>query len=334
LEVALIRNEINQDEYLRALRSPIAENSGSIAPWEPLLVTMTDRQPPSDLDALHDRRHSLPGVVIGLGNTGASIGPLVDVILEPDDPMVATVIANVTATPQASSALAVVLRGAERRTVGEGLAVESAAYSMLQAGPEFGAWRAGHPARDRPSETEPTVRVTRDDDRLDVALSRPHVHNAFSAKMRDELLDALSIAWTDDTIREVVLSGDGPSFCSGGDLDEFGTFPDPATAHLVRLTRSAGRALATISDRVVARIHGACMGSGIELPAFAARVIAAPDTKIGLPEVGMGLIPGAGGTVSLPRRIGRHRTAWLALTRTTIDAATALDWGLVDAIEP
>jgi enoyl-CoA hydratase/carnithine racemase len=62
-------------------------------------------------------------------------------------------------------------------------------------------------------------------------------------------------------------------------------------------------------------------------------VVAAPDTKIGLPEVGMGLIPGAGGTVSLPRRVGRHRTAWLALTRDTIDAPTALDWGLVDAIE-
>ena len=57
-----------------------------------------------------------------------------------------------------------------------------------------------------------------------------------------------------------------------------------------------------------------------------------PSTRIALPEVGLGLVPGAGGTVSLPRRIGRHRTLLLALTAEPIDAATALAWGLVDAI--
>jgi len=62
-------------------------------------------------------------------------------------------------------------------------------------------------------------------------------------------------------------------------------------------------------------------------------VMARPDTVIGLPEVSLGLIPGAGGTVSLPRRVGRHRAAWLALTGRTIDAATALAWGLVDELE-
>jgi enoyl-CoA hydratase/carnithine racemase len=101
----------------------------------------------------------------------------------------------------------------------------------------------------------------------------------------------------------------------------------------VRLARSAGRVLATIADRVTAHVHGSCLGSGIELPAFAGRVIAHPDTLIALPEVRMGLIPGAGGTVSLPRRIGRHRTALLALAGFTIDAATARQWGLVDEVE-
>jgi enoyl-CoA hydratase/carnithine racemase len=62
-------------------------------------------------------------------------------------------------------------------------------------------------------------------------------------------------------------------------------------------------------------------------------VLAAPGTVIALPEVGLGLVPGAGGTVSLPRRIGRHRTALLALTRRSIDARTALRWGLVDELE-
>ncbi|HEX6656442.1 MAG TPA: enoyl-CoA hydratase/isomerase family protein, partial [Ilumatobacter sp.] len=91
--------------------------------------------------------------------------------------------------------------------------------------------------------------------------------------------------------------------------------------------------LAGLADRVVVHLHGACFGSGIELPAFVTRVIAAPDVRVALPELALGLIPGAGGTVSLPRRIGRHRTAQLALTGETIDAATALDWGLVDQID-
>ncbi len=74
------------------------------------------------------------------------------------------------------------------------------------------------------------------------------------------------------------------------------------------------------------------MGAGVELPPFAGRVVARADATFRLPEVGMGLVPGAGGTVSIPRRVGRQRAAWLALTGSAIDAQTALDWGLVDAI--
>src|SRR5207302_4153330 len=135
-------------------------------------------------------------------------------------------------------------------------------------------------------------------------LNRPHVHNAFSTRLRDALIDGLQVALADDAVQRVVIDGAGPSFCSGGDLDEFGTFPDPAQAHLIRLSRNAGRMLADLAARVEVHLHGACMGAGIELPAFAGRVVAAPDTVLGLPEVGLGLVPGAGGTVSLPRRIG------------------------------
>jgi enoyl-CoA hydratase/carnithine racemase len=79
-------------------------------------------------------------------------------------------------------------------------------------------------------------------------------------------------------------------------------------------------------------VHGACIGAGIEVPAFAGRVLAAPDAYVMLPEVSMGLVPGAGGTVSITGRIGRWRTAWLALTGSRLDAHTALSWGLVDEI--
>ena len=82
------------------------------------------------------------------------------------------------------------------------------------------------------------------------------------------------------------------------------------------------------------RLHRACIGAGIELPAFAGTVLAAPDARVRLPEVAMGLVPGAGGTVSLPRRIGRHRTCWLGVTGAELDAEAALAWGLVDRITP
>jgi enoyl-CoA hydratase/carnithine racemase len=121
-------------------------------------------------------------------------------------------------------------------------------------------------------------------------------------------------------------------FCSGGDLDEFGTVADPATGHLVRVTRSVGRAVHEVAARTTVHVHGPNAGSGVELAAFAGTVVAAPDATFVLPEVGLGLVPGAGGTVSLPRRIGRHRTAWLALTGATIDAELAQRWGLVDEL--
>ena len=324
---------MDEAELLDALRAPCPADVLGRPLGGAVVVTIDHRAPAPDLPALRRAVASVPCVLVGVGGSGAPHGDLFDVVLEPDDPAIDAILASAADHPHAASALAVLLRGAAGRSVGEGLAAESAVYSTLQSGSEFTAWRAAAPIRNRPAADRPAVRVERTGERLLVTLARPEVHNAFDARMRDELLEALALAAADPSIAEVVLTGDGPSFCSGGDLDEFGTRPDPATAHLVRLARSVGRVIDTIADRVTARIHGSCLGSGIELPAFAGRVVAHPDTVIALPEVQMGLIPGAGGTVSLPRRIGRQRTARLGLTGTSIDAATAASWGLVDAVE-
>ena len=81
------------------------------------------------------------------------------------------------------------------------------------------------------------------------------------------------------------------------------------------------------------RLHGACIGAGIELPAFVSHVVAREDAFFQLPEVSMGLVPGAGGTASILPRIGRRRLAYMALTGARVDAETALAWGLVDEIQ-
>ncbi len=178
-------------------------------------------------------------------------------------------LATIEANPIASVTLAMLLRGAESRSLGAGLVAESSAYSLLQAGPEFERWLAGWNRRERPPEAEPPVLVHRNGDCLELTLNRPHVRNALDRSMRDALLAALAIPLADPSVATVDVSGRGPAFCSGGDLDDFGSFEDPANAHVVRLGTSIGRAIDAVRDRVTVRMHGSCAGSGVELPGFA-----------------------------------------------------------------
>lgn len=274
-----------------------------------------------------------PCVTVALTPAGAAPARTADVSLGPHElDALDGIVAAVEARPRASRVLIDVLRATEGLEVPAALVVESLAYSALLAAPEAAAWLADRPAPRTRSFTGPPVRVERDGSELRIRLARPENRNALSAAMRDALFEALLLAEVDPSVEAVVLAGDGPVFCSGGDLDEFGTATDVALAHEIRARRSVGAVLARLAPRVTVRVHGACVGAGTELPAFAGRVVAAPDATFRLPEVGMGLIPGAGGTVSLPRRIGRQATARLALTGATIDAEAALDLGLVDEV--
>ncbi|MEB3021348.1 enoyl-CoA hydratase/isomerase family protein [[Mycobacterium] crassicus] len=216
-----------------------------------------------------------------------------------------------------------------------GVITESLAYSVLQAGPEFAQWLAERGPASVPETSEPVL-IERDGDTLRLRFNRPQRHNAFNNAMRAALLDGLAVAHADPAIGEVVLSGAGRSFCSGGDLAEFGGFTDVPSAHLARTRHSPALALdaltARLGDRCRAEIHGQVLGSGLEMAAYCGRVTAHPDTVLGLPELSLGLIPGAGGTVSITRRIGRWRTGYLILSGRTIDVPTALRWGLVDEI--
>ncbi|WP_262365750.1 enoyl-CoA hydratase/isomerase family protein [Gordonia sp. OPL2] len=235
--------------------------------------------------------------------------------------------------PQASTTVAAVLRTGVEVSVRQALDIESWAYSTLLGGTEFAAWLADRGPRPLPpTPAQPPVLAERLGDRLIITLNRPERRNAFGAALRDALVELLDVAVIDDTIGAVELRGNGPVFCAGGDLDEFGTTPDPATAHIVRTVGGAGVRLAEIAERTTAFLHGSCVGAGIELPGLVGRVVVDPQVVIRLPEVGMGLIPGAGGTVGIPRRIGRWRAFHLAVSGTAIGADTAVAWGLADEI--
>lgn len=218
-----------------------------------------------------------------------------------------------------------------------GVITESLAYSTLQSGGEFARWLADRGPAAAPLLPDP-VQAHRAGNTLHVRFNRPQRHNAFSTDARGALLEALEVARLDPSVDEVVLGGNGRSFCSGGDLAEFGTFTDPASAHLARTRHSPALVLAELTERLGRRcraeVHGQVLGSGLEMAAFCGWVRCHPDAVIGLPELALGLIPGAGGTVSITRRIGRWRTAYLVLSGRTIDAATAQTWGLVDEVRP
>ena len=241
-------------------------------------------------------------------------------------------LADAAATnPHAVLTLVQLLRIGRDLSLRDALVAESLAYSTLQSGDEFATWLTAQPRKAAEPEDD-LVLSRREGSTLWVTLNRPARHNAFNAPMRDALVEILRVAAADPSVGGVVLEAAGPNFCSGGDLAEFGSHPDPATAHHVRSIRSAGWWLHQLGDKVRVHVQGKCVGAGIELPAFTPSVIALGDATFRLPEVTMGLVPGAGGTASMTRRIGRQRMAWLAVSGSEIDSATALQWGLIDRI--
>ncbi|MDV7352706.1 enoyl-CoA hydratase/isomerase family protein [Rhodococcus oxybenzonivorans] len=239
----------------------------------------------------------------------------------------------VAANVHAAIVLGQVLRLSEDLPVPQAIDVESLAYSTLLGTPDFRRWLEQRGPRPLPPPApQDPVLVRREAERLHITLNRPERRNAYGAEVRDGLVEALRLAILDDTITAIVLDGSGPVFSAGGDLDEFGTTPDLATAHLIRTRAGAARLVSQLADRIEVRVHGSCVGAGIEVPAFAGRIVATPGTVFRLPEVSMGLIPGAGGTVGVPRRIGRWRAFWLCATGAALDTETALAWGLVDQV--
>jgi len=268
-----------------------------------------------------------PVIAYGAGETA-----IADVVV-PDLQAALVLEKRIQAQPLAAMTLVQVLRSTERLPVSLGLDLESLAYSTLQSGQAFARWIAERSGDlTLPVEPGEPLLLQRDGALLEAVLNRPQARNSITVEMRDAWLEALQLLEADESIAELRFHGLGSCFSVGGELREFGSLPDPATAHWVRSVHSPARLLAKLGGRVSFFVHGACLGSGIELPAFAGRVVAHSKTFFQLPELQIGLIPGAGGTVSMTRRIGRQRVAWLVLSGRRINAQTALAWGLVDEI--
>ena len=269
--------------------------------------------------------------IIAVSNNENSL-PYFDTVVTSDK--VENLSSAIDCNPIASSMFVQLLRHNEKSSIENAIYAESLTYSTLQNSSEFESWLQNRKEpQPVPATSSTTVLVERIAERLEITLNRPEKHNAWSTQMKDEFCEALQLATVDTSIKTITLKGKGPSFCSGGDLNEFGMARDAGKAHISRILKHAGNYVNQITGRITAFVHGACIGAGIEVPAFASRIVAETNSVFQLPEVGMGLVPGAGGTASVLRRIGKHKTAWLGLTGARIDAPTALKWGLVDAVK-
>jgi 2-oxoglutaroyl-CoA hydrolase len=175
-------------------------------------------------------------------------------------------------------------------------------------------------------------RVERDDGRAiaTITLDVPGKLNRVPLAARGQLAHLFAEMAEDEAVRYVVLTGEGEAFTAGGDI---AAFLEASPEHLSRLAWNVAAA-ERFPKPVIARLRGYCLGVGLELALACDFRLAADDVQLGLPEVGLGMIPGSGGTQRLARLVGLGRAKDVVMRRRRIAAEEALAWGLVSEVVP
>ena len=178
-----------------------------------------------------------------------------------------------------------------------------------------------------------TIRVDRAEGRATVVISRPDKLNALNAETIGELDAAFRELAEDDTVGGLVVTGEGEkAFVAGADIGELAKMGPIDGIGVSRKGQDAFRLLERMGKPVIAAVNGYALGGGMELALACHLRIASEKARFGLPEVKLGIIPGYGGTVRLPRIVGRGRALELILTGEMIDAERALGMGLVNRV--
>ena len=180
-----------------------------------------------------------------------------------------------------------------------------------------------------------TIIYEKEDSIAYITLNRPKVLNVYNIQMRDELYQILGAIKDDSEVRVAILKGAGDkAFCAGADLSEFLTAPSPTIARQVRWERDVWGLFLSLPQPVIAALHGYVLGDGIEMALCCDLRIASEDAQFGTPEVGLGIIPAAGATQTLPRTVGRGKALEMLLTGRWIGADEAYRAGLVNRVVP
>jgi enoyl-CoA hydratase/carnithine racemase len=180
-----------------------------------------------------------------------------------------------------------------------------------------------------------TIIYEKNDSIAYITLNRPQVLNAYNIKMRDELFQVLDAIKTDREIRVGIIKGAGDrAFCAGADLSEFLTAPPPVFARQARFARDIWGLFLSVPQPIIAAVHGYVLGSGVEIALFSDIRIAAEETQFSVPEMGLGIIPAAGASQTLPRAINISPAMDVLLSGRWIKAREALRLNLVNKIVP
>ncbi len=168
-----------------------------------------------------------------------------------------------------------------------------------------------------------------------ITLNRPNALNAVNIKMRDELYEVLPAIDDDPEVMLAIFKGAGErGFSAGADITEFGTVPSQAIGRQVRWERDLWGQFLSVSKPLIVAIHGFALGAGVEMAMCCDIRIASEEARFGLPEVGIGMVPTAGGSQTMPRLVPLGMAAGPILTGEIINAAEALRIGLIHRVVP
>jgi enoyl-CoA hydratase len=174
-----------------------------------------------------------------------------------------------------------------------------------------------------------------DDGILTITLNRPEKLNALNADVLHALSELFTSAKHNNKVKGLLLTGKGKAFCAGADIARLAECNAETGYQFACFGQDVFRQLETLGKPSLAVINGYAFGGGCELAMAATLRIAATTAQFGQPEVKLGVIPGYGGTQRLARLVGKGRALDLCLTGRFIDAATALNWGLIsEVVEP
>lgn len=176
------------------------------------------------------------------------------------------------------------------------------------------------------------IRIERYENVGVVVLNRPNALNALSSDLMKELLDALNTFESDQGIHCVILTGGEKIFSAGADIKEMSNIGSIDALKLANLDYFDR--IQTMTKPIIAAISGYCLGGGLELAMACDILIAGEGTKLGQPEINLGIMPGAGGTQRLTRAIGKYKAMDLILSGRQISAGEAYDWGLLSRVVP
>ncbi len=181
--------------------------------------------------------------------------------------------------------------------------------------------------------SEPRIRIAVEGAVATITVARPEKLNAFDIAMLKELADACDAVEADNAVRVAILTGEGKAFSAGGDIRAWGGMEPNEFGHAwVRFGHRVFERLATLRMPLIAAVNGHALGGGLELAAAADIRIAESQVKIGLPEAGLGMVPGWSGTQRLVRRFGAQAVRRMLLGGEVLTAGEAAALGIVDQV--